>query len=151
MKGLIKVPLILAAVIIVVRIGLEQVGAPGTITFIFGVTWLHLPVPLYLGFRMAGAGGSSPFKDLFLAVFFFTLYTRLMVMVTYMLAYSLGWSASRFSVEGGGGVGAESALQGMLITPVGNLVLAVIVLSIIGMILGSFTLFIKRRMAPKNS
>ena len=32
MKGLIKVPLILAAVIIVARIGLEQVGAPGTIT-----------------------------------------------------------------------------------------------------------------------
>ena len=151
MKGLIKVPLILAVVIIVVRIGLEQVGAPGTITFIFGVTWLHLLVPLYLGFRIAAAGGSSPFKDLFLAVFFFTLYTRLMVMATYMLAYSLGWSASRFSVEGGGGVGAESALQGMLITPVLNCFFALVAGTILGMILGSITLFIKRRMASEKS
>ena len=148
MKGLIKIPLILAAVIIVARIGLEEVGAPGAVTLLFGVTWLHLLVPLYLGFRIAGGGGSRPFKDLFLAVFFFTLYTRLMVMVTYMLAYSLGWTASRFSVEGGGGVGAESALQGMLITPVLNCVFTLIAGTILGMILGSITLFIKRRMAP---
>ncbi len=148
MKPLIKTPLILAAVIIVARLALEGVGAPGVITTIVGVTWLHFLVPIYLGVRIAGAGGSSPFKDLFMAVFFFTLYTRLMVFVTYALAYPLGWSASRFSVEGGGGVGSDSALSGMLIIPLGNLLLAVVVFPIIGMILGSITLLIKRKMSP---
>ena len=94
MKALIRTPLILAAVIVVARLALEGVGAPAIIETIVGVAWLHLLVPIYLGVRIAGAGGSSPFKSLFMAVFFFTLYTRLMVMVTYMLAYALGWSAS---------------------------------------------------------
>ena len=151
MKALIKTPLILAAVIIVARLGLEGVGARGMITMIVGVTWLHLLVPIYLGVRIAGAGGSSPFKDLFKAVFFFTLYARLMVMVTYILAYPLGWTATRFSVDGGGGVGAESALQGMLITPVTNLLIAVVALPIIGMILGSITLLIKRKTTPASA
>ena len=147
MKALIKTPLILAAVIIVARLALEGVGAPGMITLVVGVTWLHFLVPIYFGLRIAGAGGSNPFKDLFLAIFFFTLYTRLMVMVTYILAYPLGLSATRFSVDGGGGVGAESAVQGMLIIPGRNLLLTVVVIPIIGMILGSITLLIKRKMA----
>ncbi len=148
MKALIKTPLIVVAVIIVARLALEGVGAPEMITTIVGVTWLHFLVPIYLGVRIAGAGGSNPFKDLFKAVFFFTLYTRLMVMVTYMLAYALGWSATRFSVEGGGGVGADSALQGMLTTPVLNFLATVIAGTILGMILGSIVLLIKRKTAP---
>ena len=151
MKALIKTPLILAAVIIVARLALEAVGAPGMITFVVGVTWLHFLVPIYFGFRIAGQGGSSPFKDLFKAVFFFTLYARLMVMVTYVLAYPLGLSATRFSVEGGGGVGAESALEGMLIIPGSSFLITILVLPIIGMILGSITLFIKRKMAPASA
>ena len=151
MKDLIKTPLILAAVIIVSRLGLEGVGAPGTILLIVGVTWLHFLVPIYFGVRIDGAGGSSPFKDLFKTVFFFTLYTRLMVMVTYILAYPLGLSATRFSVEGGGGVGAESALQGMVIIPGRNFLITIVVLPIVGMILGSITLLIKRKMAPASA
>ena len=148
MNPLIRTPLILAAVLIVARLALEGVGAPSVLTFIVGVSWLHLLVPIYLGLRIAGAGGSRPFKDLFMAIFLFTLFTRLIVFATYVLAYPLGWSAARFSVEGGGGVGAESALQGMLLIPGGNLVLSVIVGPIIGMILGSITLLIKRKVTP---
>ncbi len=148
MNSLIKTPLILAAVIILARLALEAVGASSAITFIVGVSWLHLFVPIYLGLRVAGAGGSRPFKDLFMAIFFFTLFTRLMVFATYVIAYPLGWTANRFSLEGGGGVGAESALSGMLLIPGGNLILAVVVGPIIGMILGSITLLIKRKMAP---
>ena len=59
MKDLIKTPLILAAVIIVSRLGLEGVGAPGTILLIVGVTWLHFLVPIYFGVRIDGAGGST--------------------------------------------------------------------------------------------
>ena len=137
--------------IIVARLGLEGVGVPGTILLIVGVTWLHFLVPIYFGVRIDGAGGSSPFKDLFKTVFFFTLYTRLMVMVTYVIAYPLEWTATRFSVDGGGVVGADSALQGMLIIPVKSLLITVVVGTIIGMILGSITLVIKRKIAPASA
>ena len=149
MKAPIRIPLILAAVVIVARLALEGAGAAGMVTTIVGVTWLHFLVPIYLGARIAGAGSPSPFKDLFKPIFFFTLYTRLMVMVTYMLAYPLGWTATRFSVEGGGGVGAGSAVEGMLIIPVRNFLVTVVVAPIIGMILGSITVYIKRKMAPQ--
>ena len=148
MKGLIKTPLIIAVVFIVGRILLELAGAPGAITHALGVTWLNLLVPIYLGFRIASAGSSSPFKSLFMPVFLFALYTRLIVMVTYMLAYVLNWDAYRFSLEGNGGVGHDSALQGMIVIPAMNLVLSVVGLTVIGMILGSLTLLIRRRTVP---
>ncbi len=145
MKGLIKIPLTIAAIVILARIVLELVGAPTAITNILGVTWLNLAVPVYLGFRLATDSGPSPFKELFALVLQFTLYTRLMVMGTYVLAYGLDWNAFRFSVEGGGGVGHDLALQGMFVTPLMNLVITVMGGTIIGMILGSVALLIKRR------
>ena len=145
MKGLMKIPLTIAAIVIVGRIVLELVGAPTAINNILGVTWLNLAVPVYLGFSLATDSGPSPFKELFALVLQFTLYTRLMVMVTYMFAYGLDWSAFRFSVEGGGGVGHDSALQGMFVTPLTHLVITVVGGTIIGVILGSVTLLIKRR------
>lgn len=145
MKGLIKIPLTIASIVIVARIVLELVGAPIEITNILGVTWLNLVVPVYLGLCLGTNSGPSPFKTLFALVLQFTLYTRLMIMVTYMLAYGLDWRAFRFSVEGGGGVGHDSALQGIFVIPLINLVVIVVGGTIIGMILGSVTLLIKRR------
>ncbi len=151
MKGLIKIPLILAAVIIVVRIGLEEVGAPGAVTNILGVNWLYLLVPIYFAFAIAGGGDPHPYKQLLKTQFVFVFLSRLMILVTYVLAYPLGWSAVRFSVAGGGGVGHESALQGMVLIPLFGLVVGTIIGTIIGMIIGSITLAIKRRMAPASA
>ena len=45
---------IVAAIIIIVRIALEQAGAPETVNSIFGVAWLYfiLPVLFALSIRM---------------------------------------------------------------------------------------------------
>ncbi len=40
-KKLMKVPLIIAAALVILRILFEQVGAPGAVNNIFGVVWLY--------------------------------------------------------------------------------------------------------------
>ncbi|MEE8586048.1 MAG: hypothetical protein V3T83_14485 [Acidobacteriota bacterium] len=137
-----RIPLILAAVIIVVRILLEENGAGSGVTFILGVSWLHLLVPIYFALQITG---DHPYKGLFKQVLIYSIFTRLMVMVTYMLAYQFNWSATRFGVAGGGGVGADSALSGLVLAPLTNLAFWIIAAVVVGMITGSITLAIRRR------
>ncbi len=44
----IKVPLIVTLVVIVVRILLEEMGAPGALSNFIGVFWLAFPVAIFL-------------------------------------------------------------------------------------------------------
>lgn len=146
MRDLLKIPLIIAAVIVVVRIALEEMGAPGVVNNIFGVNWLYLLVPIYFAVRIAGSGLARPYMELLKVVFVFALLTRLMVSVTYSLAYVFKWSAFRFSVAGGGVVGeGVTPLSGMLLTPLTSLAIGTVAGVIIGMIIGSITLAIALR------
>jgi len=141
-----KTGLILAGAILVVRIVLEQLGAPETVNNIFGVAWLYFVFPLLFALRIAAAGGA--FKELFRALFFFALYTRLMVMATYMLAYLFQWQAPRFSLAMGGNVGPGiTPLAGLLWIPARNAAIWVVFATLIGMIIGGITLRLKRKAA----
>lgn len=144
---------IVAAIIIVVRIVLEQASAPGTVNFIFGVAWLYfiLPVLFALSIRMKACAG--PYWILLKDVFLFAVYTRVMVMITYMLAYVFKWKAPRFSAGMGGNVGDNiDALTGLLIIPLRNVAYWIIMAVIVGMIVGSATLLLKRKAsAPASS
>ena len=146
--SMMKWPLIVAAVFVVVRIVLEQAGAPEAANNVFGVAWISLTVPFYFAFQINTAGEAKPFKALFMKLLLFNTYTRLMIMVTYLLAYRFQWEAPRFSLKQGGVVGEDvTALSGYLVIPVQNLLITVIALTILGMILGSITLWIRRRKA----
>lgn len=145
-KGMLKVPLIIAAVVIVSRIVLELVGSPESVNQIFGVAWLHLLFPIYFGFRIASAGVAKPFMALLKSLLAFNVYTRLMVLPTYWLAYALQWKAVRFSFEGGGNVGPDvTPLAGWVGIPLRNFIAWVIATTIMGMIIGGVTLLIRRR------
>jgi hypothetical protein len=145
-KGMIKVPLIIAAVLVILRVVLEQLGSPESVNQIFGVAWLYFVVPVYFAFRIAGAGVTKPFMTLLKSLLVYNTYTRLMVLPTYWLAYALQWSAVRFSFEGGGNVGPEvTPLAGWLGIPVRNFIAWVIATTILGMIIGGVTLLIRRR------
>lgn len=136
--------LVLAAAMIAVRIALEQTGALETLSFIFGVAWLYfiLPVLFALGIRARNAAG--PFKSLLKNVVLFALCTRVMVMITYMLAYVFGWKQSRFAYPGGT-VGDNVGLwEGLLWIPLRNLIIWIAIATVLGMIVGSITLFLKR-------
>ena len=151
-KTLTKLPLVIAVVVIICRLIVEQAGAPEMLNMIFGITWLHLLVPFYLASRIAKASAAKPFLTLLASLSVFTLAVRILVAATYSLAYALSWEAPRFQLGGGGVVGeGVTPLEGYLLIPFGNLVVTGIAVIVIGMILGGITLAILRRRAPATS
>lgn len=147
--GLMKAGVLVAACIIVVRIILEQFGAPESVNNIFGVAWLYLVFPVLFALRIAASGEPGPFKALFKALLLFGVYTRLMVMASYMLAFLFKWQAPRFSLKMGGNVGPDvSALQGLLVIPARNALIWIVMATVLGMIIGGIVLFTKRKPAP---
>ena len=144
MKG----PLILALVVVIVRIVLELAGASDKICNVFGLAWLYFLVPIYFGLQISGSGTASPYMALLKTNLLFAFYTRLMVLVSYQLAYLLDWTAPRFQLNQGGVVGA-STLQGLLVIPVRNLVIWVVAATLVGMIIGSIVLAIRLRGVTK--
>ncbi len=146
----IKGPLILTLVVIVVRILLEEMGAPGVITNILGVFWLAFPAAIYFGVGVAASQEAHPFKTLVKLIVVYGVCARLMVAVSYSLAYVFAWSAPRFS--GGGVVGEEvTALQGLLLMPAFNLVPGVIMAIGVGLLVGPATLAIRRKMLKSKA
>lgn len=132
---------ILAAVVIVVRIVLEEAGVAEGLHNVLGVTWLLLLVPIYLGVKSSGdIKGAAKSSVVFL------IGVRFMVMLTYMLAWVAGFSAPRFSVAGGGVVGQESALWGLLLTPLTNFAGTVVVGGLIAALLGAGSAWIAGKM-----
>ncbi len=146
----IKWPLILTLVVIAVRILLEEMGAPGAISNIFAVAWLAFLIPIYFAVGLAASGEAHPYKALAKLIVLYGIGVRLMVAVSYSLAYLFQWSAPRFS---GGGVIGEgvTALQGLLLNPAFNLLPGLIMAIGSGLLVGPATLAIRRKMLqPKN-
>jgi hypothetical protein len=106
MKGMLKWPLIIAAILVVGRIIVEQGGAPGWVANLFSVVILYVFVaPIYFAFRIANSGIERPYRTLLKKTALFTALARSMVIPTYWLAYHFQWTAPRFSVAEGGNVG----------------------------------------------
>jgi hypothetical protein len=137
--------LIVAAVIIVVRILLEQAHIPDRINNIFGVAWLYLILPVLFALAIRAQDHASPYKSLLKNVFLFGICTRAMVMITYMLAYAFQWSSPRFAYPGGN-VGENVGIwTGFLWIPLRNVLIWVVLATAAGMIIGSITLLLKHK------
>jgi hypothetical protein len=146
-----KWPLIIAAVLVVLRVVLEQLGAPESVNNIFGVAWLYFIVPFYFAFRISATGEPKPYRALLKNLFLFSLYTRLMIMPTYWLAYAFKWTAPRFGLQMGGVVGdGVSPFQGYVWVPLRNAIFWIVLATLLGMILGGVTLLIRRRAAARK-
>ena len=143
MLNKIKAPLILTLVVIVVRILLEEMGAPSSLSSIFGVAWLAFLIAIYFAVGLAGSGEAHPYKALIKLIVLYGVCSRLMVAVSYSLAYVFGWSASRFGLQDSEGV---SALQGILLTPAFNLLPGLIMAIGAGLLVGPAVLAIRRKM-----
>ena len=141
-----KWPLLIAAAIVVVRVISEQLGAPESINFVFGVVWLYFIAPFYFVSVILKGGFARPYLGLFKSLLWFSVFTRLMVIPTYWLAYAFQWSAMRFQLDAGGVVGeGVTPLFGYLIYPALNGLSWVIFAVLVGMLLGSITLYVRRR------
>jgi hypothetical protein len=137
--------LILAAAVIVLRIALEQLGASEKLTSFFGVAWLYFVFPVLFALSIRAHNTAGPYKSLLKDVLLFALCTRVMVMITYMLAYVFSWKPIRFA-HPGGTVGENVGVwAGIFFIPLRNLLAWVLMATIIGMIIGSITLLLKRK------
>ena len=151
-KSLIRVPLIIAAIIIVARIISEQAGAPPWLNQVFGVTWLYLLIPFYFAVKITKSGEAKPFVTLLKTLAVFVLLSRILIALTYMIAFALSWSAPRFLVVNGGVVGEGiTPVEGYLLIPFQNLVLTTFAVTVIGMILGGIVMAVMRKRAPAAS
>jgi hypothetical protein len=142
---LIRWGLILAAAIIVVRILLEQADAPEKVCFFFGVAWLYFIMPVLFALAIRARNAASPFKSLLKDIVLFVFCTRVMVMITYMLAYIFRWKPSRFAYPGGNVGENVSVWTGLIFIPLRNVLIWVVMATILGMIIGSVALLLKRK------
>lgn len=148
MKLWMKWPLLIAAVFVVFRIVLERFEAPEMVNNIFGVAWLYFLVPIYFALQITGTDEPKPYKSLFTITSIFALLTRLMVMPTYWLAYMFNWEQPRFDATQGGVVGeGVTPLSGYLIIPWRNVLIWVIFATLVGGLIGSIVVVIRRRKA----
>jgi len=139
-----RVGLLIALALIVLRIILEQLGSPESVNNIFGVAWLYLVIPVFFGRGIAFH--PRPYVALLKNVTLFGVYTRIMVMISYMLAYLFRWQAPRFSTNMGGNVGNDiGPLDGLLVIPVRNALIWIVFAALVGMIVGGVTIWLKRR------
>ncbi len=153
MKGLLNWPLIIAAIVIVLRVALERLGAPGAVTNVLSVVALYLVVfPIYFAFRIASSGNERPYRTLLKTTALYAVLARAMVVPTYWLAYIYQWPEFRFSAAGGGVVGPDiTPLSGFIVIPGLALVAWTVGSLVIGGGLGSAVIALKRRSGKKES
>jgi hypothetical protein len=142
--------IVIAAAIIVVRIVLEQAGVSESVNLVFGVAWLYFIIPVLFAVRIRARNEPRPYRRLLKDVLLFVLYTRVMVMITYMLAYIFHWSAPRFAYPGGNVGENIDVLTGIFIIPLRNLLIWVVMAGIIGMIIGSIALLSTRKASASS-
>ena len=98
MKGILKWPLIVAAIAVVLRVVVERAGVPETVSNFVSVVALHLLiVPLYFSIRIGLSGIPRPYLTHIKLVTLYVLLTRAMVIPTYWLAHIFGWQQQRFA------------------------------------------------------
>ena len=151
MKGMLKWPLIIAAIFVVVRVVLEQAGSPEWLNSLVSLVALYLlVVPLYFSFRIANSGIDRPYRTLLKMTALYTALARSMVIPMYWLAYHFQWSAPRFSVALGGNVGPNvTTIFGYVLIPLGAAVAWIVASLVTGGGLGSIVIVIKRKAGTK--
>jgi hypothetical protein len=148
MKGILKWPLILAAVVTILRVVVEQSGAPPSISNLFSVVAIHLVLaPLYFAFRIAASGIPRPYATQFKLTVLFVVLARAMVLPTYWLGYIFQWHQERFSQMLGANV---SPLIGYLAVPFGTAAVWIVMSTIFGGVIGSIVIAVWRLFLPKQ-
>lgn len=97
MKGILKWPLIIAAVVVVLRVVSERAGGPPVLSSALSVVALHtLLAPVYFAIRLAGSVVERPYAALLKLILVYAVLTRAMLIPVYWLACIFEWPEPRF-------------------------------------------------------
>jgi len=140
LKGMLKWPLIVAAIAVVLRVVVEQYGAPDAVANYISVVALHLVIgPMYFAIRLATSGAPRPYGTLIKLVALYVVLTRVMVLPTYWLARIYNWPQQRF-----GGLADSSPLTGFITIPFATAGRWIVASLVFGGIAGSIVIAIIR-------
>lgn len=145
MKDILRWPLIIAAIVVVLRVVLELAGAPNTVTRLLSAVALHLVIaPVYFGIRLGLSGQPRPYRTLIMLVASFVVIARAMIIPVYWLAHIEGWEQQRF-----GGLGPDTPpFIAYFTIPFATAAFWIAASLVIGNALGSVALAITSRMSP---
>jgi hypothetical protein len=140
-----KWPLIIAAVVVVLRVLAERAGAPTTFNNLLSVVVLHTVLaPLYFAVTIAKKGLPRPYLTLFTLIAIYVVLTRIMVLPTYWLARIYEWTDPRFGGLWGPGV---TPFFGYITLPFLTAGFWIVASLVFGGIVGSIVVAIGRRLA----
>lgn len=142
MKGVLKWPLVVAALVIVMRVIVERAGMPENISNLFSAVAFHLVIaPLYFAIRIGTSDLRRPYLTQVKLVTFFVLSVRAMIIPVYWLAHVLGWQQGRF-----GGLATEvPPLRAYFAIPFATAAFWTVASIIVGSTLGSVVIAIISR------
>ena len=140
MQGILKWPLIVAAIVVLFRVIVERAGAPHAISNLLSVAALTTVLgPLYFWLQIGLAGKPRPYLMLIQLVITYAVCARAMVLPTYWAARMLHWTEPRFA-----GVDAANPLVGFIALPLLTAAFWIGVSMVTGSAIGFITLAIVR-------
>lgn len=143
MNGLLRGPLILAAIVVIARVVVERAGAPLWMSnALSAVVLIVLIAPIYFAIKISGSGNPRPYSTHFKTTALYAVLVRAMILPAYWLAFALGWQDPRFAIPPELG---NSALAGYVAVPLVTAVFWIIMATIVGGGLGSLIIAIRRR------
>ena len=149
--SIIKVPVLIALAVTVLRATVEALGAPSVVSTILGVAWLHILFPVYFAMKIRELGFERPFLTLIKITVMWAVPVRLAIALTYVLGYVYQIDSLRFQADRLGPVGGDvTPLQGYLMLPLLNFTSWMVGAVIMAAITGGITLIVKRQSAAKS-
>jgi len=148
---LIRIPILIALAVTVVRATVEAFGAPNAVSAIFGVAWLHMFFPVYFAIKILELGFDRPFVALIKSTVMWAVPVRVAIAITYVLGYVYQIDSLRFQTGSMGPVGeGVTPLEGYLLLPLLNFGSWMVIAVILAAITGGITLRVKQRSVAKS-
>jgi hypothetical protein len=142
-RGILKWPLIIAAAVTVLRVIVEQAGAPDSVSNLVSVVALHLLiVPLYFAYKIGKSEIPNPYLTQLKLVAIYAVLTRMMIIPTYWLARIYSWPQTRFA-----GVSDSPPFTGLVLIPFGTAAFWIVASTIFGTGIGCTVIALLRRSA----
>jgi hypothetical protein len=141
--GILKWPLIVAAVVVVVRVVFERLGVPESVNNVLSIAVMHtLIVPLYIGWQLGRRKSERPYATLIKLIAIFAVLTRIMILPTYWAGRLFEWTNSRFNGTWGPDV---DAFRGFVGVPLVTAAIWIVASIVVGGVLGSIVLAVTRK------